>query len=136
LEEKGDRVDFVDEKFLVWYKYSKIEDTRVIGIHEGRLYKLLGKNIQALVHDEINPSELWNRRYAHLHYQAFTSLKQIVVGIPKLQYVHEGSCRGCALGNNIKKPFPSSENRSTEILNLIHLDVCVPMPVKSLGGSL
>jgi hypothetical protein len=44
-------------------------------------------------------------------------------------------CRGCVLGKNIKRPFPSSENRSKEILNLIHSYVCGPMPVKSLGGS-
>jgi hypothetical protein len=39
-------------------------------------------------------------------------------------------------GKDIKKPFPSSENRSKEILNLIHSNECGPMPVKSLGGSL
>jgi hypothetical protein len=70
LEDKGDRLDFVDGKVLVWTKDSKIENTRVIGTHEGRLYKILDQNTQALVHDEINPSELWHRRYAHLHYQA------------------------------------------------------------------
>jgi predicted aspartyl protease len=136
LEEKGDRVAFLDGKVLVWYKDSNIEDARVIGTREGRLYKLLGQNTQALVHDEINPSELWHRRYAHLHYQAFPSLKQMVVGIPELQSVHEGVCRGCALAKNIKKPFPSSENRSKGILDLVHSDVCGPMPMKYLGGSL
>jgi hypothetical protein len=136
LEDKGDRITFVNGKFLVWYKDSKIEDARVIGIREGRLYKLLGQNTQSHVHDEIPPSDLWHRRYAHLHYQALQSLKQMVVGIPKLQSMHEGVCRGYALGKNIKKPFPSSENRSKEILDLIHSDVCGPMPVKSLGGSL
>jgi hypothetical protein len=75
LEEKGDRVSFVDGKVLAWYKDSKIENARVIGTLEGRLYKLLGQNTQSLVNDEINPSALWNRRYAHLHYQAFPSLK-------------------------------------------------------------
>jgi hypothetical protein len=54
----------------------------------------------------------------------------------ELQSIDEGVCRGCALGKNIKKPFPSSENRSKEILDLIHSDVCGSMPVKSLGGSL
>ena len=85
LEEKGDRLAFVDGKFLVWYKHSKIEDARFIGIREGRLYKLLGQNIQVLMHDEINPSELWHRRYSHLHYQALPSLKHMVVSVPKLQ---------------------------------------------------
>jgi hypothetical protein len=53
-----------------------------------------------------------------------------------LKYTHEGICKGCALGKNIKRPFPSSNNRSKEILDLIHSDVCGPMPVRSLGGSL
>jgi hypothetical protein len=136
LEKKGDRISFVDGKVLVWSKDSKIEDARVIGIREGILYKILCQNAQALVHDELNPSELWHRMYAHLHYQAFSSLKQMVVGIPKLQSVHKGICKGCALGKNIKKPFPSSENRSKEILDLIHSDVCSHIPVNYLGGSL
>jgi hypothetical protein len=60
----------------------------------------------------------------------------MVEGIPELKSTHEGICKGCALGKNIKKPFPSSNNRSKEILYLIHLDVCGPISVKSLGGSL
>jgi transposase InsO family protein len=53
-----------------------------------------------------------------------------------LKSTHEGICKGCALGKNIKKPFPSSNNRSKEILDLIHLYFCGPMLVRSLGGSL
>jgi hypothetical protein len=60
----------------------------------------------------------------------------MVEGIPEFKSTHERICKGCALGKNIKKPFPSSNNRSKEILDLIHSDVCGPMPVKSLGGSL
>jgi hypothetical protein len=53
-----------------------------------------------------------------------------------LKSTHEGICKGCALGKNIKRPFPSSNNRSKEILDLIHSDVCGPMPIISIGGSL
>jgi hypothetical protein len=60
----------------------------------------------------------------------------MVEGISELKSTHEGICKGCALGNNIKKPFPRSNNRSKEILDLIHSDVCGPMPIKSLGGAL
>jgi len=49
---------------------------------------------------------------------------------------HEGVCKGFALGNDVKNPFPSSESKSKEILDLFHSDVCGPMPVKSFGGSL
>jgi hypothetical protein len=58
----------------------------------------------------------------------------MVEGIPEFQSTHEGISKGCALGKNIKKPFPSSNNRSKEILDLIHSDVCGQMAVKSLGG--
>jgi hypothetical protein len=60
----------------------------------------------------------------------------MVEGIPKLKSTHEGICKGCALGKNIKKPFPSSNNRSKEILDLIHSNVFGLIPVKYLGGSL
>jgi uncharacterized protein YbcI len=136
LEDKGDRITFVDGKVLVCPKGSSINNARVIGICNGRVYRILGQNAQALVHDEVNTSELWHRRYSHLHYQAFPSLNKMVVGVPELQSVHEVVCIGYALGKNVKKPFPSSDNISKEILNLIHSAVCGPMPLKSLGGSL
>eukprot|EP00253_Pinus_taeda_P009654 PITA_09654 len=56
LEDKGDRVAFVYGKVLVWSKVSSIDDARVIGIHDGKLYRLISQSNQALVHDEINPS--------------------------------------------------------------------------------
>jgi hypothetical protein len=121
---------------LSWHKDSSIEDARVIGRCEGNLYRLLERNEEALVHDEVKPNELWHRRYAHINYQALPFLGKMVEGIPELKSTHEGICKGCALGKNIKKPFPSSNNRSKETLDLIHLDVCRPMPIKSLGGDI
>jgi transposase InsO family protein len=79
---------------------------------------------------------LWHRRYAHINYQALPFLRKMVEGIPKLKSTHEGICKGCALGKNIKKPFPSSNNRSKEILDLMHSDVCSPVPIRFLGGYL
>jgi hypothetical protein len=58
----------------------------------------------------------------------------MVEGIPELKSTHEGICKGCALGKNIKKPFPSNNNRYKEILDLIHSYVCGPVLVKYLGG--
>jgi transposase InsO family protein len=136
LEDKGNRIAFVDGKVLSWHKDSSIENARVIRSREGNLYRLLEQNEEALIHDEVNPNELWHRRYAHINYQALHFLRKMVEGIPELQSTHERICKGCALGKNIKKPFPSSNNRSKEILDLIHSDVWGPMPVKSLGGSL
>ena len=136
LEDKGNKIAFVNGKVLSWSRDSSIENARVIGTREGRLYRLLERNGEALIHDEVNPSELWHRTYAHLNYQALPFLKKMVEGIPKLQSTHERICEGCALGKNVKKPFSSNNNRSKEILDLIHSNVCDPMLLKSLWGSL
>jgi hypothetical protein len=136
LEDKGNIIAFVDGKVLSWPRDSSIENARVIGTREGRLYRLLEQNDEALVHDEVNPNEIWHRRYAHINYKELPFLKRMVEGIPELQSTHEGICKGCALGKNVKKPFSSSNNKSKEILDLIHSYVCSPMPVKYLGGSL
>jgi hypothetical protein len=41
LEDKGNITTFMDGKMLSWHKDSSIENVRVIGSHEGNLYRLL-----------------------------------------------------------------------------------------------
>jgi transposase InsO family protein len=60
----------------------------------------------------------------------------MVTGLPEIQIQHKGVCKCCALGNNVKGFLSSSDNRSKEILDLIHSDVCGPMIVASLNGYL
>ena len=56
--------------------------------------------------------------------------------MPSFDYVHDIVCRGCDLGNNVKKKFPSSHNRYKGILDLVHSNVCGPMYSQSLSGNL
>jgi transposase InsO family protein len=60
----------------------------------------------------------------------------MVTSLPEIHVQHDGVCRGCAVGNNVKGSFLSSGSRSKGILDLIHSDVCGPMTVASLNGSL
>ena len=69
LEDKGNRIAFVDGEVLSWSRDSNIENARVIGIREGILYTLLESNDEALIHDEFNPNELWHKRYDHINYK-------------------------------------------------------------------
>ena len=60
----------------------------------------------------------------------------MVTCLPEIHVQHDGVCRGCALGKNVKGSFLRSDSRSKRILDLIHLDVCGPMTVASLNGYL
>ena len=84
LDAKGMRVAFVDGQVLMWPKRKTIDDATIIGEQEGGLYKLKGQSKQALVHDSIEPSELWHQRLAHLHYRSLPIARKSVSGLPKI----------------------------------------------------
>jgi hypothetical protein len=88
----------VDGKVLSWHKDSTIENARVIGSCEGNLYRLLEQNEEALVHDKVNPNELWHRRYAHINYQTLPFLIRMVEGIPELKSTHKEFAKDVPLG--------------------------------------
>ena len=48
-----------------------------------------GQLEQALVHDSIEPSEIWHRRIAHVHYRALPLASKVVEGLPEMQTKHE-----------------------------------------------
>ena len=70
FDAKGMRVAFIDGQVIMWPKGKTIDDAVVIREKEGGLYKLKGHQEQALVHYIVEPSELWHRRLAHVHYRA------------------------------------------------------------------
>ena len=114
LEDKGFRVIFMDNQALLWPKNIDLNSAAMIGVREGDLYKVLGKFIKAMIYDTISPCEGWHRRLGHLHFKALPDLQKMVKGMCVFQSEHDSVCRGCALGKNIKKSFPSSTNRPKE----------------------
>jgi hypothetical protein len=105
----------------------------VIGVQEG-LYKLKGHSYSTLVHNTLNPSELWHKRLAHIQYKALPIVSNMVTSFLVIQYSYEGICKGCAQGKNVKNPFPSSDNEEKGVWDLVHSNVCGPMSSSSLGG--
>ena len=73
-----------------------------------------GQPKQALVHDSVEPNELWHKILPYVHYRALPLVRKAIEGLPKIQANHEGVCKGCAKGKNTKKTFPSSESEEKE----------------------
>jgi hypothetical protein len=74
-----------------------------------------------------------SRRLAHINYKALPYICKAVTSLPELKSDHEGVCDGCAQGKNVKNPFPKRDNK-VGVLELIHSDVCGPMPSSSING--
>ena len=80
LDAKGLRVAFMDGQVLMWPKGKTIADVVVIGEQEGGLYKLKGQPEHAMVHESMEPSELWHTRLVHVHYRALPIARKSVEG--------------------------------------------------------
>ena len=52
-----------------------------------------GQLEQDLVHDSVEPNELWHRRLAHVHYRALPLARKAVEGLPEIQKKHDGVCK-------------------------------------------
>ena len=70
----------------------------------------------------------------HIHHGALRLLRETVTGVPEVSTEHDDVCKGCVLGKFAKASFPRSDTRSKGVLDLVHSDVCGPMPTKSLRG--
>lgn len=52
----------------------------------------------------------------------------------EFQVEKEGVCPRCAEGKIKRGPFPSSQSKTSDILQLVHSDISSMIPVKPLGG--
>lgn len=81
---------------------------------------------------EIATSLLWHRRLGHV---SAAKLKQMrdsaVIGVAFNDSGEIKRCEVCVLGKHAREPFPMSETRAKNILDLVHSDLCGPMRNKS-----
>jgi transposase InsO family protein len=79
----------------------------------------------------------WHERFGHLNEKDLKNIirKQKVDGIDIKADEALPVCETCVKGKQTWKPFTRSVSQSTELLELVHTDVCGPMRVNSLAGS-
>ncbi|GKC20277.1 retrovirus-related pol polyprotein from transposon TNT 1-94 [Tanacetum coccineum] len=85
-----------------------------------------------------NKSWLWHLRLNHLNFGTINDLarKDLVRGLPRLQFEKYHLCSACQLGKSKKYTHkPKSENTIMEVLHTLHIDLCGPMRVQSINGK-
>jgi len=84
--------------------------------------------------------ELWHRRLGHLGYDNLAKLTTMATGIninsSDFKATSAATCNACNLGKDHRLPFNASTSATTKPLELLHTDLCGPMPVTSHGGNL
>ena len=77
----------------------------------------------------------WHERFGHISYQSLHNLTRMSTGIPLLK-IKPCACEICQKAHQSRLKFPQeSSSRASNVLELIHSNVCGPLPVTSHGGS-
>jgi len=80
---------------------------------------------------------VWHARFGHVNFTALRKMArdELVRGLPLLSQV-EQICDACLVGKQRRAPFPQkAQGRSTEVLQLVHGDLCGPITPPTPSGN-
>jgi hypothetical protein len=92
LHDRGLEVTFRGTEVLIHTRGSSLASGEVIGVREGKLFRLFFQPLHALATSRDNNRqlcELWHRRMAHLHHGALGALREVVTRVPKINIEHQ-----------------------------------------------
>lgn len=110
---------------------------------EGNLFSL-GIGITTLIENNIATTKVeldtikWHLRLGHLNSRYLNKMQsqKLILGLPALQATIP-LCVACTFGKQHKQPYPTkSHTRATQVLALVHTDLCGPMQTPSISKAL
>ena len=121
-------------------KITRNSKLLAVGVIRGKLYVLKILEDQVNIASEELESDLflWHCRLGHLGMDNVITIANgnMVKGIGHLSSESKPFCEGCVMEKQHRCPYPKGISyRATEPFELIHSDVCGPMPESSIGGS-
>lgn len=149
LINQGNKVVFDDQGATIW---SKEDEIIAQARQENRMYTLEtttkrhteNSDFECMVvertkneNSKIHENEKWHKRLGHVN-EAYLKRMHTCGMVRGLNLNHKKLpiCRSCLMGKMPRDPFKSVESSGKfDILELVHIDLCGPMPVESLGGS-
>ena len=136
---------FDDGKFQIVKKKS---DGSRVGIYEGvqtnnKLYfvdlefVLPPRPAETVLFTKVvETMDLWHHRMGHIGEAATKDLLRSVKGVTFPPGDKLSKCEPCIIGKHARSPHPSSlTHKSTQLLELVHCDLCGPFPVLTPHGK-
>lgn len=133
LIKKGNKVSFNNKRCMI--NNQRNELIASADCMDG-VYKLNVKQLDCL----FTPvsGRVWHRRFAHLNSTDLDKMRDgAVTGMSYTDKsrVNQTNCVVCCEGKQSRLPFSHIGNRSEELLQTMHADICGPMETNSIGGS-
>ncbi|MBY3556061.1 DDE-type integrase/transposase/recombinase, partial [Modestobacter lapidis] len=90
-------------------------------------------NTKRLKSNDLNPTYLWHCRLGHISEKRIQKLHSDGI-LSSFDFESFDVCESCLLGKMTKAPFTGHSERASELLALIHTDVCGPLSSTARGG--
>ena len=107
------------------------------GMKSGTLYMLHVTTVKdhVICVAEQPSVSLWHRRLGHMSKYAMKELSRSGY-LPGFNFSDFSICEHCLYGKQTQTPHKKGSSRKAEPLQLVHSNVCGPMPMASMGGAL
>lgn len=111
------------------------------GERKGRMFRLTTQHSHEAnaARTKPNVNELWHQRLGHTNYNFIQQManQNMVEGLPPgIKFSEKDHvCDACVRGKLSRSSFPTSQNRSSAPLEIVHSDVWGPAQLSSNGGN-
>ena len=106
----------------MFHRYAPIVDGLfILNLEQEPVYNV---NVKRHKPNEINPTYFWHCRLGHISLKRMKKLHDDGL-LTSSDFGSFETCESCLLGKMTKSPFAKSCERASELLELIHSDVCV-----------
>lgn len=81
---------------------------------------------------------LWHKRLCHVNFDCIVNISstKAVRDLPKIVKPHNSICKECQMGKQIKTSFKSIPDKSNDVLDFIHTDLCDSGNTRSFQGDI
>ena len=97
---------------------------------DNNIYNITSKKTKP---NELNPTYLWHCRLSHINENRISKLHKDGL-LDSFDFESFENCESCLLGKMTKDPFTGQGQRASDLLGLIHTDVCGPLSISARGG--
>jgi len=114
----------------MFHGYAPVSDGLFILNLESEVFNI---NVKRLKPNDLNMTYFWHCRLGHISWNRMRKLHgDGLLGLSDLESFE--TCESCLLGKMTKSPFAKSCERASDLLGLVHSDVCGPMSATARGG--
>jgi hypothetical protein len=139
LDKCGFRIIFNNNICSIYHN----DDLYANGCLQRGIYVLPNVNYNSVLHvtsgfkrerdNQINKTYLWHCRLGHIGEKRINKLHKEGY-LDSYDYESYETCESCLKGKMTKSPFIGIGERASELLGLVHTDVCGPMKIQAKGG--